>query len=72
MPLIADFDQLRVVGLFDIVGAHALEHVAEQVELPVGIGRGRLGAGAERIEHERRLRRHQRQGRARRCTEKNE
>src|ERR1700749_1080244 len=26
-------DELRVVGLLDIVAAHALEHVAEQIEL---------------------------------------
>ena len=41
------FDQLAVVRLLDIFGAHPLEHVAEQVELPVGVGRGRLGARAE-------------------------
>jgi hypothetical protein len=32
------FDQLAVVGLLDIVGAHPLEHVAEQIELPIGVG----------------------------------
>ena len=32
------FDQLAVVRLLDIVGAHALEHVAEQVELAIGVG----------------------------------
>ena len=37
-------DQLAVVRLLDVVGAHALEHVAEQIELPVGVGGGRLGA----------------------------
>ena len=30
MPLMADFDQLAVVRLLDVVGAHPLEHVAEQ------------------------------------------
>ena len=40
-------DQLGVVRLLDIVGAHALEHVAEQIELPVGVGGRRLRAGAE-------------------------
>src|SRR4029077_8349707 len=40
-------DQLGVVRLLDVVGAYALEHVAEQIELPVGIGGGRFRAGAE-------------------------
>src|SRR5262249_8604717 len=31
------FDQLAVVGLFHVVGPHALEHVAEQAELAIGI-----------------------------------
>ena len=30
-------DQLAVVDRFDIFGADALEHVAEQVEQPIGI-----------------------------------
>ena len=47
MPLIADFDQLLIGDLLDIVGAHALEHLAEQVELPVGL-RSVLRGGAER------------------------
>ena len=38
MPLMADFDQHRVVGLLDIIGADALEHVAEQIELSVELG----------------------------------
>ena len=47
MPLIATSMSLRVVGLRDIVGAHALEHVAEQIELAIGVGGGRcLGADA--------------------------
>ncbi len=37
------FDQLGVVRLLDIVGAHALEHVAEQIELAIGV-RGRAAA----------------------------
>ncbi len=37
-------DQICVIGLLDIVGADALEHVAEQIELPVGVGRRRGGA----------------------------
>ena len=32
------FDQLRVVGLFDVVGADALKHVAEQIELAIKFG----------------------------------
>ena len=43
-------DQLGVVRLLDVVGAHALEHVAEQIELPVGVGGRRLRAGAEERE----------------------
>ena len=31
------FDQLRVIGLLDVIGAHALEHVAEKVEVPVSV-----------------------------------
>ena len=41
-------DQLGVVRLLDVVGADALEHVAEQIELPIGVGGRRLGARAER------------------------
>ena len=44
MPLIAEFDEFAVVGFLDVVGPDALEHVAEQVELPVGVRRGSLGA----------------------------
>ena len=64
------FDQLGVVRLLDVVGAHALEHVAEQIELPVGVGHRRLGA---RADHDRaRLNREQRHRRSRRRAEKNE
>ncbi len=42
------FDELGVVGLLDVIGAHALEHVAEQVELPVGVRSRRSRRRAER------------------------
>src|SRR6476619_729921 len=38
-------DQLVVIGFLDIVGAHALQDLAEKIELPVDLrvgGRGRL------------------------------
>jgi hypothetical protein len=38
------FDELAVVRLFDIVRPHPLEHIAEQAQLPVGIGGGGLCA----------------------------
>ena len=62
MPLMADFDQLAVVGLLDIVAADPLEHVAEQIELAVGV-RGR-GARARSHQHGARLGHEQRQCRA--------
>ena len=65
------FDQLGVVRLLDVVGAHALEHVAEQVELPVGVGGRRLGARAE-SNTMRGWVAMQRQGRACRRTEENQ
>src|SRR5215213_3513786 len=40
-------DQLGIVRLLDVVGSHALEHVTEQIELPVGVGCRRFGASAE-------------------------
>ncbi len=52
-------DQLAVVGLLDIVAAHALEHVAEQIELAIGV-RG-CGPGARAHQHRARLRDEQRQ-----------
>jgi hypothetical protein len=64
------FDQLGVVRLLHVIGAHALEHVAEQAELPIGVGRGR--PRARPLEYDPRLGRDQRQGRARRRTEENE
>ncbi|MGY3354607.1 hypothetical protein ACVWZK_001270 [Bradyrhizobium sp. GM0.4] len=55
------FDQLGVVGLLDIVRAHALEHVAEQIELAIGVRSGGSRAGAHedraRLRHEQRQRR---------------
>ena len=55
-------DQLGVVGLFDIVGPDPLEHVAEQIELRIGVGRwsaalaaaiqnSRCGPAARRVRH---------------------
>src|SRR6185295_18315410 len=35
------------IRLLDVVGAHPFEHIAEQVELPVGVRRRRLGDRAE-------------------------
>ena len=52
------------------VGAHALEHVAEQIELAVGIRCRRLGGCAH--EHDARLNREQRHCRSRRRAKKNE
>ena len=52
------FDQLGVIGPLDIVGAHALEHVAEQVEVAIGVGRSRR-LGAHAGEHDARLHREQ-------------
>ena len=48
------FDQLGVIGLLDIVRAHALEHLAEQIELPVDfrVG-GRCGLAARQAHHRR-------------------
>ena len=53
------FDELRVVRLLDVVGAHPLEHVAEQIKLPVGVGGGGLGARSD--QHRMWLRRQQRE-----------
>jgi hypothetical protein len=44
-------DQRAFVDLFDVVGADALEHVAEQVELLVDGGVARLFLGKERPGH---------------------
>src|SRR6185295_7098126 len=41
-------DQLGVVGLLDVVGAHALEHVSEKIELTIGVGGRGFRAGAEK------------------------
>jgi hypothetical protein len=37
-PVDCRFDELGVVGLLDIMRAHPLENVAEQVELAIGVG----------------------------------
>src|SRR2546429_2363728 len=60
-------DQLAVVGLLHVVRPHPFEHVAEQAQLPVGIGGGRLCACP--IEHDARLGCDQRHGYAGRRTE---
>ena len=66
-------DQLGVVGLVDIVDAHALEDVAEQVDRVVGVGRrGGVGARTRAERGQRRLRDHQRQRGPRRAAEKNQ
>jgi hypothetical protein len=48
------FDQLGVLRFLDIVGAHALQHLAEQIELPVNLRVGRRGRLAAREPHHRR------------------
>ena len=63
------FDQLAVVGLLDIVAAHALEHVAEQIELAIGV-RGRR-TRARSHQHGTRLRDEERQSRTGGGAEKN-
>ena len=44
------FDQLGLVRLLDIVVANLVEHVAEQIELAIGVGGGRVGGGADRTD----------------------
>ena len=48
MPLIAEFDELAVVGFIDVIGADPFEYVAEQIELPVSVRGGGLCARSER------------------------
>ena len=55
MPLIAAVDQLRFVRLLDIVVSDLVEHVAEQVELPIGVGGRSVSGGTD--EHQRLRRR---------------
>ena len=43
MPLIADSISFWSDDLLDILGAHTLEHVAEQLELAERVARCRLG-----------------------------
>jgi hypothetical protein len=64
------FDQLAVVGLLHIVCPQPLEHVAEQAELAIGVGVGRLCARP--LEHDARLGCDQRHGYAGRRTEENQ
>ena len=64
------FDQLAVVGFFHIVRPNPFEHIAEQAQLPVGIGGGRLCACP--IEHDAGLGCDQRYGHACRRTEENQ
>ncbi len=64
------FDELAVVGLLHVVRPQPLEHVAEQAELAIGIGVGRLCARP--IEHDARLGCDQRHGHACRRTEENQ
>jgi hypothetical protein len=64
------FDELAVVGLFDIVRPHPFEHVAEQAQLPVGIGGGGLCACP--VEHDAGRGCDQRNGYACRRTEENQ
>src|SRR4029079_694314 len=58
--------------LLDVVGAHALEDVAKQVELLVGVDRSSPGAGAKTDRHLARLGRQQCQGRPGSRTEENQ
>jgi hypothetical protein len=50
--------KLAVIGLLDIVAAHPLEHVAEQIELAIGVRGRRTRARSEkygtRLSHEQR------------------
>src|SRR5215471_5729859 len=64
------FDQLAIVGLLHIVRPQPLEHVAEQAELAIGVGVGRLCARP--IEQDARLGCDQRHGYAGRRTEENQ
>ena len=64
------FDQLGVVRLLDVVGADPLEHVAEEGELPIGVGSRR--ARARTVEHDAWLGADERQSRTCCRTEENE
>jgi hypothetical protein len=64
------FNELVIVGLVNVVGAHALENSTEQAELPVRIPDRRPCAPT--IENQSGLHRDERQGRACRRTEKAE
>ena len=60
MPLMA-IDQFAVVGLLDIIAADPFEHVAEQIELAIGVRRrgtrARPHQHGARLGHEKRQRR---------------
>ena len=45
-------DQLGVVDRLDIIGAHALENVAEQIELAIGVRADRFGRRREGLQPE--------------------
>src|SRR5579863_9879627 len=64
------FDELAVIGLLDVVGTHALEYVAEQVELPVSIRCRRFRARSDKYRV--RLRRQERQSGSCEHAEKNQ
>ena len=48
------FDHLLFIRRLDIVGAHPIEHVAEQIELLVGVGIRRRDGAIEGLPHHRR------------------
>jgi len=64
------FDELAVVRFFDVIGAHALEHVAEQIKRPVSVRCCRPCGGT----HQEcvGLRQQQRRHDADQCTEENQ
>ena len=53
MPLIAELDELAVVRPLNVVGAHLLEYVSEESELPIGVNSG--GSRARHVEDGSRL-----------------
>ncbi len=60
MPLIAELDELSVVGFLDVIGTHSLEYVAEQAELTIDLAS--RGCRARAIQLESRLSCSQRHG----------
>ena len=65
MPLIDGFDQLVVIGLFDIARPDPFEHIAEQIELRIGVLAG--GSLCRRDQRRWRLDRENRQARTRKA-----